>query len=114
MMDSCYRGRTLIQGSGGWLKRVRNWRPGWTPSVLPACGALGSIGGMPTEIRHRWRFWDSARKQWCVTRYHASEADMRERHPDAEPMPGTEQEFVVTDGTAFVDPAHVYSRRWDE
>ena len=50
-----------------------------------------------TELRYRWRYYDEVRKKHLVTRYHATEEQIRPRHPDATAVPGTEQVLELPD-----------------
>ena len=50
-----------------------------------------------TELRYRWRFYDEARGKHFVTRYHATEDQIRPRHADAVAVPGTEHLLELPD-----------------
>jgi hypothetical protein len=47
---------------------------------------------MAKIIMYRWRVRDSDTGEVRVTRYHATEAEIRRLYPDAEPEPGTLEE----------------------
>jgi hypothetical protein len=44
-----------------------------------------------TLIQHRWRYFDEVRGKNVTTRYLCTEEHIRKEHPDATPVPGTEQ-----------------------
>ena len=47
---------------------------------------------MAKIVVYRWRVRDPDTGEVRVTRYHATEAEIRRLHPDAEPEPGTIEE----------------------
>jgi hypothetical protein len=53
---------------------------------------------MPTTLlRYRWRYFDSVREKNVATRYHATRAEVEREHPDAVPVPGSEQLLALVD-----------------
>jgi hypothetical protein len=54
---------------------------------------------MATIVLYRWRVRDSVTDRIRVTRYLATEENIRQVHPDAELVPGSREERQVTDGT---------------
>jgi hypothetical protein len=53
---------------------------------------------MPTTLlRYRWRYFDPVRKKNCTIQYHATAEEMRKQHPDAVPVPGSEQVLELPD-----------------
>jgi len=48
-------------------------------------------------LRYRWRYYDPVRKKSCTTRYHAIREDIAREHPDAVPVPGSEQILELAD-----------------
>lgn len=49
------------------------------------------------EIRYVWRYYDEARRKWCRTSFHCTEAFIRIEHPDAKPVEGSRQELDLSD-----------------
>jgi hypothetical protein len=53
---------------------------------------------MPTtQLRYRWHYYDPIRKKSSTTRYHATREDVAREHPDAVPVPGSEQLLELAD-----------------
>jgi hypothetical protein len=52
---------------------------------------------MRNVIRYRWQYVDELSGRRIKTRHHASAADFLKAHPDAKPIPGTEQILRLPD-----------------
>jgi hypothetical protein len=48
-------------------------------------------------LRYRWCYFNPVRNMNCTTRYHATEEEMRQRHPDAVPVPGSEEVLILAE-----------------
>jgi len=48
-------------------------------------------------LRYRWCYFDPVRNMNCTTRYHAIREDIAREHPDAVPVPGSEQILELAD-----------------
>lgn len=64
-----------------------------------------------TELRYRWRYFDPIRKKNCTTRYHATREEVEREHPDAIPVPGSEQLLELADDPFANSLAHIQSSR---
>jgi hypothetical protein len=59
---------------------------------------LYTITAVPRITLFRWRVRDPLTGRLRTTRYLASEQDMKQRHPDAELVPGSREERDVGEG----------------
>lgn len=52
---------------------------------------------MTTLILYNWRYWDEIRGKHIVTRWKATEEEIKRQHPDATPMLDTREIREVSD-----------------
>lgn len=50
-------------------------------------------------------------KKVLTTRYHATQEEMPQRHPHAEPVPGTEEVLILAEDPLANSSAHLQSSR---
>ena len=57
---------------------------------------------MVREVTYRWRYYDSARRKWCITRHQCTEESIRKEYPDATRIESTRREIeLLTDDERY-------------